>query len=449
MTHEELNEMMQQQLGVALAAFQAAQQTFMGATAPPVQAGVAYKRFKDCQPLSFQGTEGAVELLRWLEKTESVFALCETPAVDWVKFASGTFVGAALTWWNCVTQTLGLGEANAMPWADFVRRLKEEYCPREEIKRLEQEYGNLKMVGSEVEEYTIRHNELAVMCPGLSTPEYRRIEQYLAGLVPEIAGLVSARDPTTMLEAVRSATKMTNLKIAEGVLPPRGSSVKAPAENKRKWESVDKGSSGTQRQPAAKKTEASGSASDQKQGGYAGKSPKCGRCGFHHFGTCESFRCERCQKTGHLAKDCRVNLSRTTQTTAITTPAPQGNQGCFHCGEAGHFKRSCPKLNQGGTGTAGKDGDNEGGGRLTRAHAYVIGARENQVDPDTVTRTYSLLSLVTLWLHFYPHCCAFVLSGVFFVVWSLFLILWVDEGPLGMLLGRYQWISYTDHSRLQ
>jgi hypothetical protein len=106
-------------------------------------------------------------------------------------------------------------------------------------------------------------------------------------------------------------------------------------------------------------------------------------------------------------------------------------------------------LNQGGTGTAGKDGDNEGGGRFTRAHAYVIGARENQVDPDTVTRTYSLLSLVTLWLHFYPHCCAFVLSGVFFVVWSLFLILWVDEGPLGMLLGRYRWASYTDHSSLQ
>ena len=275
-----------------------------------------------------------------------------------------------------------------MPWADFVRRLKDQYCPREEIKRLEQEYGNLKMVGSEVEAYTVRHNELAIMCPGLSVPEYRRIEQYIAGLVPEIAGLVSARDPATMSEAVRSATKMTNLKISEGVLAPRGSAAKAPADNKRKWENVEKGSTG-QRQSTAKKDEASGSTSEQKQGGYAGKSPKCDKCGFHHYGACDKIRCERCKRIGHLAKDCRVNLSAQ-PTTTTTPPTPQGTQGCFNCGEMGHIKRNCPKLNKVDAGTSVKGEKDKDDGRPTRAYAYVIGSRENREDPDTVTRTYSL-----------------------------------------------------------
>ncbi len=91
----------------------------------------------DCKPHSFSGTEGAVGLLRWVEKVELVFAMCNCSEQNKVKYASGTLEGPALTWWNYVTQTLGLGEANAMPWAEFVERLRSEYCPRDEVQKLE------------------------------------------------------------------------------------------------------------------------------------------------------------------------------------------------------------------------------------------------------------------------------------------------------------------------
>jgi len=104
------------------------------------------------------------------------------------------------------------------------------------------------MVGLEIEEYTVRRNELAVLCPDLHTPEYRRIEHYVLGLVPEIVGLVAAGNLPTYAEVVRSAHRLTNLKVNEGILLARGSSVKAPESGKRKWEGSGKGSAQEQLQ---------------------------------------------------------------------------------------------------------------------------------------------------------------------------------------------------------
>jgi len=91
----------------------------------------------ECKPHSFSGSEGAVGLLRWFEKMESVFFRSNCPQADRVKYATGTLEGAALTWWNSQVQMLGVDIANATPWEDFKNLMKEEYCPRDEIQKLE------------------------------------------------------------------------------------------------------------------------------------------------------------------------------------------------------------------------------------------------------------------------------------------------------------------------
>ncbi|GJR32806.1 hypothetical protein Tco_1109038 [Tanacetum coccineum] len=70
------------------------------------------------KPHSFNGTEGVVGLKRWFEKIEQVFEICKCAEDDKVKFVMCTFEGRALTWWNGNVQTLGLANANQIPWSN-------------------------------------------------------------------------------------------------------------------------------------------------------------------------------------------------------------------------------------------------------------------------------------------------------------------------------------------
>ncbi|KAJ0898041.1 putative retrotransposon gag domain-containing protein [Helianthus annuus] len=122
------------------------------------------------KPLPFNGTEGAIGLLHWIEKVEAVFAVYECPPANWVKFATGTLEGNALSWWKAQIQMFGLETANATAWEDFKDMIKEECCHRDDIHKLKNEYFELKMVGSEIEAYTKQSNDYAALCPNMSRP---------------------------------------------------------------------------------------------------------------------------------------------------------------------------------------------------------------------------------------------------------------------------------------
>ncbi|GKD61868.1 hypothetical protein Tco_1299377, partial [Tanacetum coccineum] len=71
----------------------------------------SYKEFMSCQPIKFKGTEGAVGLIRWFEKTKSVFSRSNYTEDYKVKFATGTLAEQALSWWNYFAQPIGIEEA--------------------------------------------------------------------------------------------------------------------------------------------------------------------------------------------------------------------------------------------------------------------------------------------------------------------------------------------------
>ncbi|GJX77409.1 hypothetical protein Tco_0324220 [Tanacetum coccineum] len=70
--------------------------------------------FMKCNPDTFCGTERAVELRRWFEKTEMTFGISECAKDKKVKFAAATLRGPAFTWWNSKVTILGLDVANQM-----------------------------------------------------------------------------------------------------------------------------------------------------------------------------------------------------------------------------------------------------------------------------------------------------------------------------------------------
>ncbi|KAM0068127.1 putative retrotransposon gag domain-containing protein [Helianthus debilis subsp. tardiflorus] len=258
MTQAKLTDLINTRVAEALAAYQAGQQVQQNAHHPLV---CTFKTFMDCKPQTFSGTEGAVGLLRWFEKAESVFVMCNCPVGDRVKFAAGTLEDGALTWWNAQVQLLGIEAANATTWDDFKELMREEYCPRDEIQKLENEYYDLKMVGSEIEAYMKRSYELADLCPNLSRPMPRRIELFIKGLPPRVKGLVTAVNLNNLTQIVHLAHKIVDQEVESNSLPPRISSTTtaaitstAPAtDSKRKWNDMDKGSNSAQPQ---KKTDA-------------------------------------------------------------------------------------------------------------------------------------------------------------------------------------------------
>ncbi|GJV34688.1 reverse transcriptase domain-containing protein [Tanacetum coccineum] len=149
--------------------------------------GCSYKTFQACGPKEYDGKGGAVALTRWFEKIEMV-------------------------------QIRGRDAANGMTWNDFKALMKEGYSPEHELEKLELELWNHKMVGGNHAAYTDRFHELARLVPHMVTPESSRIKRYIAGLAPEIRGMVKAVQPATIQVAVTRASILTEEAISCGTL---------------------------------------------------------------------------------------------------------------------------------------------------------------------------------------------------------------------------------------
>ncbi|KAJ0955831.1 putative transcription factor interactor and regulator CCHC(Zn) family [Helianthus annuus] len=367
----------------------------------------------NCRPSTFSGTEGAVGLLHWFEKLESVFEMCECPEARRVKYATGTLEGIALTWWNAQVQILGLAAANATPWNDFKELIKGEYCTRDDIHKLEVELYHLKMTGSEIEAYTKRSKELAILCPTMVDPPIKRIELYLNGLPPEIQSHVTSANLDNIQDIQRLAHRLTDQAVDQNRLPKRisvtttattSATPATPSDNKRKWEGdSSKGSATVQSQVQQQKTDHYQSPSQQSSGSrgqrvYRGNHPRCNNYNRHHSGQCNKGHCQRCLKMGHEAKDCRSPrpVTQNQRQQQAQQNQQQGNKGCFHCGAEGHFKRHCPQLNRNQNNNNNNNqgnGNNNGGnnnGNEARGRAFVLGQGDARNDPNVVMGKFLL-----------------------------------------------------------
>nr|GEV83156.1 reverse transcriptase domain-containing protein [Tanacetum cinerariifolium] len=74
----------------------------------PVARKCSYKEFMSCQPFNFKGTEGVVGLIRWFERTESVFSRSNCTEDCKVKFSTGTLTEEVLFWYNSFAQPIGI-----------------------------------------------------------------------------------------------------------------------------------------------------------------------------------------------------------------------------------------------------------------------------------------------------------------------------------------------------
>ncbi|GJU68064.1 reverse transcriptase domain-containing protein [Tanacetum coccineum] len=191
-----------------------------------------YQDFMKCKPLYFKGTEGVVELTQWFERMETVFRISNCSVENQVKFSTCTLLASALTWWNSHVMTVTHDVAYSMTWVDLRKKMTDKYCPRNEMKKLEAELWNLKVIGTDVVKYNQRFQELALLCVRMFPEESDKIERYVGGLPDMIHGNIVASKPKTMQEAIEMATELMDKRVS--------TMAERQAENKRKFENTSR-----------------------------------------------------------------------------------------------------------------------------------------------------------------------------------------------------------------
>ncbi|GJT38895.1 reverse transcriptase domain-containing protein [Tanacetum coccineum] len=179
-----------------------------GPTRIPVTKTGNYKEFVSCQPFYFNGTEGAVSLIRWFERTKSVFSRSNCAEENKVAFATGTLIDDALSWWNSYAQPIGIDQANQITWTELKRLLTNKYCPRTDVKKMEDEFYNLVVKGNDLKTYIRKFQELAVLCPNMVPNTEKLMEVFISGLPRSIEGNVTASKPQTLEEATNIAQRL-------------------------------------------------------------------------------------------------------------------------------------------------------------------------------------------------------------------------------------------------
>ncbi|GJX48320.1 putative reverse transcriptase domain-containing protein [Tanacetum coccineum] len=310
----------------------------------PTQRECTYTDFLKCQPINFKGTEGVVGLTQWAEKMESVFLISNCAITSQVKFASCTLQGSALTWWNSHVRAVRQDVAYTMPWTALKRMITDKYCPRGEIKKLESEYWNLKVRGTDLMTYNQRFQELALMCDRMFPEESAKVERYVGGLPDMIHGSVKASKPQSMQEAIEFATEMMDKKML--------TAAERQAENKRKFEDISRNNQ-NQQQPFKRNNVAwAYTIGPGDKNPYRGTKPLC-------------------------RPTANNNNNQRTQGTN-----PRGIT-CFECGVQGHFRSDCPKLKNGNQG-------NQARNRNAVARAYVVGSAGTNPNSNVIMGTFLL-----------------------------------------------------------
>ncbi|GJY19074.1 reverse transcriptase domain-containing protein [Tanacetum coccineum] len=99
-----------------------------------------------------------------------------------VTFATSTLTDDALSWWNAYAQPMRVDQANQITWTELKRLLTNKYCPRTEIRKMEEELYNLIVKGNDLKPYVRRFQELIVLCPNMVPNTEKLLEAFIGGL---------------------------------------------------------------------------------------------------------------------------------------------------------------------------------------------------------------------------------------------------------------------------
>nr|GEX85946.1 reverse transcriptase domain-containing protein [Tanacetum cinerariifolium] len=146
--------------------------------------------------------------LQRVYKLSTFLLQCNYAEENRVTFATGTLTNDALSWWNAYAQPIRIEQANKITRTKLKRHLTNKYCPRTDIKKMEDEFYDLTVKGNDLKTYIRRFQELATLCPNMVPNTEKIIEAFISGLPRSIEGNVTASKPQTFEEAIKITQRL-------------------------------------------------------------------------------------------------------------------------------------------------------------------------------------------------------------------------------------------------
>ncbi|KAK1669418.1 hypothetical protein QYE76_057577 [Lolium multiflorum] len=296
--------------------------------------GSKLKNFQNTNPPVFSKTEEPLDADDWLRTMENNLEVAGVEANDKVLFATH-YLQDPRAWW---TSARALKAGQMMTWADFKLKFSKYHVPQGLIKKMRDEFRELKQGRMTVVEYRDKFLTLSRYAPDETDTTDKRKERFLNGLHDEMQ-TVLVNIPFADLEALVDSAIQMEGKLNQANENRRMMQQGGPSNTSRYRPSSSGGFPPRSNKPPT----------PMSRPGFQHRSGGNSRPGGHHNNNHGNSNYVHHNTNFNRSDESPPNNNNTntaprTGSNAVpVTPKDKSTITCYECGVVGHFSNECPK----------------------------------------------------------------------------------------------------------
>ncbi|XP_031110886.1 uncharacterized protein LOC116015048 [Ipomoea triloba] len=249
----------------------------------------------------------------------------------------------AVIWW--ANNGHVLRQQPDFDWEAFKTAMRDRFYPEHVKATMYEEFLHLKQGNLSVQEYHAKFLELARFASKLVPDEVSKAEKFIRGLTFGIQKVICVLGCQTLNEAYKKAANLYRVELIQR---------EANVKSRRRMESnEEENKQGDKRPRFNNQGSNKGFQNNKGNAGYRGDNRQ-GNQGQKHNGTEKYHYCKRCGN-GHPGKDCQGNLVK-----------------CFKCQKMGHRAYECHLELNGNNQATDNGGQNTNDGKNNRGRIFVM-----------------------------------------------------------------------------